>query len=78
MARNTRKTSNPNGRKLSKTKGNKKTMKKQKGGGNIQIYEFAANGRTKEMVEVDSNSLQGIINIINKNMINFNQRILEH
>ena len=31
MARNTRKTSKPNGRKLSKRKGNKKSMKKQKG-----------------------------------------------
>jgi len=74
--RKTRKTPKPNGPKLSKTKGNKKSMKKQKGGGNVQIEEYAENGGTKEMRAVDSNSLQKIIDIINTNMHNFNQRIL--
>lgn len=46
MARNTRKTSKPNGRKLSKTKGNKnkKSMKKQglKGGGDKESVDLSA------------------------------------
>ena len=75
MARNTRKTSKPNGRKLSKTKGNKKTMKKQKGGGNLVIDQYAEDGLRKTPTTV--NTIQEIFNIIDTNMSNFNGRILD-
>ena len=71
MARNTRKTSKPNGRKLSKTKGNKKTMKKQKGGGGLNQY---GEGRG-DTTTVPVNTLQEIIDSINISMHNFNARI---
>lgn len=79
MARNTRKTSKPNGRKLSKTKGNKnkKSMKKQKGGGldeeNLQIDKYRPDGRQK--IPTPVNYHREIIDIINTNMSNFNGRI---
>jgi len=75
MARNTRKTSKPNGRKLSKTKGNKKTMKKQKGGGTLVIDLYAENGLQKTPTPVDT--IQEIFKIIDTNMSNFNGRILD-
>jgi hypothetical protein len=80
MARNTRKTPNPNGPKLSKSKrkGNKKTMKKQKGGGldeeNLQIDLYTEDGLRKTPTPV--NSHRELIDIINANMSNFNGRIL--
>ena len=79
MARNTRKTSKPNGRKLSKTKGNKnkKSMKKQKGGGldeeNLQIDKYDKKGL--QITPTPVNSHREIINIINTNMETFNKRI---
>ena len=91
MARNTRKISKPNGRKLSKRKGNKKTMKKQKGGGgeendlnpggeendlNLQIEEFDENGNYRVTKIV--NTLQEIFKIIDTNMISFNRRIMDN
>ena len=74
MARNTRKTSKPNGRKLSKTKGNKKSMK-QKGGGNLHIEQYDEYGE-KDTKIVNSDSLQEIIKSINISMDNFNGRII--
>jgi hypothetical protein len=73
MARNTRKTSKPNGR---KRKGNKKSMKKQKGGGDLQIVQYEDYGRRPITKTVDSTSLEEIIKSINISMKNFNQRII--
>ena len=76
MARNTRKTPNPNGPKLSKSKrkGNKKTMKKQKGGGNLQIVQYGPRGR-EDTTTVPANTLQDIVDSINISMEIFNARI---
>ena len=78
MARNTRKTSKPNGRKLSKTKGNKKTMKKQKGGGDEEelLNQYGLIGRG-DTTTVPVKTLQDIVKSINVSMRLFNARILD-
>ena len=76
MARNTRKTPKPNGRKRKGNK-NKKSMKKQKGGGldeeNLQIDKYDKKGL--QITPTPVNSHREIINIINTNMETFNKRI---